>query len=302
MENKPTPEPQPKAPEEKQLPIVISQNKRSLFDKFNLGSLFGEMEQSLKDQNYTQSITYSTKFIFLFELLKNLRAENHRVLIFSMSKKILNMLESIILSGYLGQDATGQPVKYMRIDGDTEIQLREQICQQFNKDPSIFCGLLTTKVGGFGLNLTGADRAIILDPDWNPANDNQAVDRVFRIGQKRDVIVYRLLTAGTLEEKIYRRQIYKKGMSLATIDNGGSAQQDFDKYFGSNDLFELFQYDPTETVCQTMELLLKRDGFPYVETPTNDRHISFLKGMKDLVKGLSLNSNLYSNNDSTLQV
>lgn len=89
-----------------------------------------------------------------------------------MSKKILNMLECIILSGYLGQDATGQPVKYMRIDGDTEIQLREQICQQFNKDPSIFCGLLTTKVGGFGLNLTGADRAIILDPDWNPANDN----------------------------------------------------------------------------------------------------------------------------------
>ena len=219
-----------------------------------------------------------------------------------MSKKILNMLESVILSGYLGQDATGQPVKYMRIDGDTEIQLREQICQQFNKDPSIFCGLLTTKVGGFGLNLTGADRAIILDPDWNPANDNQAVDRVFRIGQKRDVIVYRLLTAGTLEEKIYRRQIYKKGMSLATIDNGGSAQQDFDKYFGSNDLFELFQYDPAETVCQTMELLLKRDGFPYVETPTNDRHISFLKGMKDLVKGLSLNSNLYSNNDTTLQV
>jgi DNA excision repair protein ERCC-6 len=75
-----------------------------------------------------------------------------------------------------------QPVKYMRIDGDTEIALREQICNYFNQDPTIFCGLLTTKVGGFGLNLTGADRAVILDPDWNPANDNQAVDRVFRIG------------------------------------------------------------------------------------------------------------------------
>ena len=56
------------------------------------------------------------------------------------------------------------------------------MCIDFNEDPSVFCALLTTKVGGFGLNLTGADRAIILDPDWNPANDNQAVDRVFRIG------------------------------------------------------------------------------------------------------------------------
>lgn len=162
-----------------------------------------------------------------------------------MSKKILNILEEIIGSGYLGLDQENQPVKYMRIDGDTEIILREQICIEFNKNPSVFCGLLTTKVGGFGLNLTGADRAIILDPDWNPANDNQAVDRVFRIGQKRDVIVYRLLTIGTIEEKIYRRQIYKKGMSLATIDNGGSAQQDFDKYFSTTDLFELFQYDAT---------------------------------------------------------
>jgi DNA excision repair protein ERCC-6 len=229
--------------------------------------------------------------------MKNLRSEGHRVLIFSMSKKILNILESIILSGFLGLDANKQPVKYMRIDGDTEIAIREQICIHFNKDPSIFCGLLTTKVGGYGLNLTGADRAIILDPDWNPANDNQAVDRCFRIGQKRDVIVYRLLTVGTIEEKIYRRQIYKKGMSLATIDNDGNSQQDFDKYFGSDDLFELFQYDPSDTTCQTMDLLLKRDGFPIVSTPTNDRHIAWLRAKKELVQGLSLNSNLYSNND-----
>ena len=89
-----------------------------------------------------------------------------------MSKKILNIIEEIIGTGFLGLDKENQPVKYMRIDGDTEIILREQICIEFNKNPSIFCGLLTTKVGGFGLNLTGADRAIILDPDWNPANDN----------------------------------------------------------------------------------------------------------------------------------
>jgi hypothetical protein len=90
-------------------------------------------------------------------------------------------------------------------------------------------------------------------------------------------------------------------MSLATIDNGGNSHQDFDKYFGSTDLFELFRYIPNETNCVTMELLLKRDGFPVVKTPTNDRHISFLRAMP-IVKGLSLNSNLYSNNESTLIV
>ena len=63
-------------------------------------------------------------------------------------------------------------MRHIRIDGDTEICERENLCIDFNSDPDIFCGLLTTKVGGVGLNLTGANRAIILDPDWNPANDN----------------------------------------------------------------------------------------------------------------------------------
>lgn len=198
-----------------------------------------EIDKADRLKEFEKTIGFSSKITFLLDLMKQLRKEGHRVLIFSMSKKILNILESIIQSGFLGEHE-GKPVQYMRIDGDTEIALREEICNYFNKDPNVFCGLLTTKVGGFGLNLTGADRAIILDPDWNPANDNQAVDRVFRIGQKRDVIVYRLLTIGTIEEKIYRRQIYKKGMSLATIDNNSTAQQDFDKYFAGEDLFELF--------------------------------------------------------------
>lgn len=102
--------------------------------------------------------------------MKNLREEGHRLLIFSMSKKMLNIIQSILESGYLDFGKKG--IKFMRIDGDTEISEREHMCNKFNADPSVFCALLTTKVGGFGLNLTGADRAVILDPDWNPANDN----------------------------------------------------------------------------------------------------------------------------------
>ena len=178
------------------------------------------------------------------------------------------------------------------------------MCIDFNKDPTVFCALLTTKVGGQGLNLTGADRAIILDPDWNPANDNQAVDRIFRIGQKKDVIVYRLVTMGTIEEKIYRRQIYKKGMNLATIDANGKngGQQDFEKYFKNTDLFELFQFDAETSAesCDTLKLLLERDGFPFEETPTNVKHIAFLRQISDLVKGITLNTNLYTNKESGL--
>ena len=114
---------------------------------------------------------------------------------------MLDLLELILN----GKDEYKKDFQYRRIDGDTEIDSRDGICQEFNANKSIFCCLLTTKVGGFGLNLTGADRAVILDPDWNPANDNQAVDRCYRIGQKKDCIVYRLVSIGGIEEKMYRR-------------------------------------------------------------------------------------------------
>ena len=84
-------------------------------------------------------------------------------------------------------------------------------------------------------------------------------------------------------------------MTLATVDNGGSAQNDFDKYFSNSDLFDLLSYNPKANNCETLDMLLKRDGFPYISTPTNDKHIGYLKSVK-LVLGLSLNSNLYANN------
>mmetsp|Transcript_38160 Transcript_38160/g.28110 ORF Transcript_38160/g.28110 Transcript_38160/m.28110 type:complete len:109 (-) Transcript_38160:307-633(-) len=103
---------------------------------------------------------------------------------------------------------------------------------------------------------------------------------------------------GGIEEKIYRRQIFKKGINLQTID----LQQDtssFLKYFGDSDLFELFEFDPlnSSNSCETMEMLLERDGFHYEPTPTLDHHIPFLRSLP-FVKGLTLNSNLYSKNES----
>ena len=154
-----------------------------------------------RDKAIDDLIDVSSKIKFLFQLLCQLKADGQRVLIFSLSKKMLDLLEFMIQN----QSQYERDFKYIRIDGNTEVSTREQMCKQFNNDENLFCALLTTKVGGYGLNLTGANRAIIIDPDWNPANDNQAVDRCYRIGQKKDVIVYRLVTIGGLEEKIYRR-------------------------------------------------------------------------------------------------
>lgn len=120
----------------------------------------------------------------------------HRVLIFCQMKQMLDIIESDLFKAHMPS------VTYMRLDGGTDANKRHAIVQTFNADPSIDCLLLTTHVGGLGLTLTGADTVIFVEHDWNPMKDLQAMDRAHRIGQKRVVNVYRLITKGTLEEKI----------------------------------------------------------------------------------------------------
>lgn len=88
------------------------------------------------------------------------------------------------------------------MDGSTSVKARQPLIQKFNHDSSYDVFLLTTRVGGLGVNLTGANRVIIYDPDWNPATDTQARERAWRIGQEKQVTIYRLLSAGTIEEKV----------------------------------------------------------------------------------------------------
>jgi TATA-binding protein-associated factor len=120
----------------------------------------------------------------------------HRVLIFCQLKAMLDIVEKDLLQRHM------PTVTYLRLDGGVEADRRHGLVQRFNADPSIDVLLLTTHVGGLGLNLTGADTVIFVEHDWNPMKDLQAMDRAHRIGQKRVVNVYRLITRGTLEEKI----------------------------------------------------------------------------------------------------
>ena len=122
----------------------------------------------------------------------------HRALIFCQMKEMLDMVENTVFKRLLPS------VTFSRLDGSVEASKRQDIVNRFNSDPSIDCLLLTTSVGGLGLNLTGADTVIFVEHDWNPQKDLQAMDRAHRIGQKKVVNVYRLITRGTLEEKILK--------------------------------------------------------------------------------------------------
>lgn len=144
----------------------------------------------ISDANISKSlvINNSGKLNTLIHLVNSLQNEGHRCLIFSPSTKILDIIESVL------------EIKLERIDGNTKGKDRQYIVDEFNKtDSDIRALLLSTKAAGCGLNLTGASRTIIFSPSWNPADDSQAVDRCYRIGQKKNVVVYRFITAGTVE-------------------------------------------------------------------------------------------------------
>uniref|UniRef100_A0A8C1C3V7 DNA excision repair protein ERCC-6 n=1 Tax=Cyprinus carpio carpio TaxID=630221 RepID=A0A8C1C3V7_CYPCA len=142
----------------------------------------------------------SGKMIVVESLLRLWFKQGHRVLLFTQSRQMLEILEVFVReNGFL----------YLKMDGTTTIVSRQPLITQYNQNKDIFIFLLTTRVGGLGVNLTGANRVIIYNPDWNPSTDTQARERAWRIGQKQQVTVYRLLTAGTIEEKIYHRQIFK---------------------------------------------------------------------------------------------
>ncbi|KAG8498721.1 hypothetical protein CXB51_005049 [Gossypium anomalum] len=141
-----------------------------------------------------EHVMLSAKCQALAELLPSLKRSGHRVLIFSQWTSMLDILEWTL-------DVIG--VSYRRLDGSTQVTDRQTIVDDFNNDTSIFACLLSTRAGGQGLNLTGADTVVIHDMDFNPQIDRQAEDRCHRIGQTRPVTIYRLVTKGTVDENVY---------------------------------------------------------------------------------------------------
>lgn len=184
-----------------------------------------EREHSCHNPDYGNP-ERSGKMKVVDQVLKVWKEQGHHVLLFAQTQQMLDILENYLITcGY----------NYRRMDGLTPIKQRMALIDEFNNSNDVFIFILTTKVGGLGTNLTGADRVIIYDPDWNPSTDMQARERAWRIGQKRDVTVYRLITRGTIEEKVYHRQIYKHFLTNKILKN---PQQR--RFFKARDMKDLF--------------------------------------------------------------
>ncbi|XP_049906668.1 DNA excision repair protein ERCC-6-like [Epinephelus moara] len=212
-------------------------------------------------------ISESGKLVFLFELLERLREEGHRTLVFAHFRKVLDIIERIL--GNRG-------FKVMRLDGTiTQLAEREKRITKFQTDKSYSVFLLTTQVGGVGITLTAANRVVIYDPSWNPATDAQAVDRAYRIGQTENVVIYRLITCGTVEEKIYRRQVFKDSLIR---QNTGDKKNPF-RYFSKQELKELFTLEDTRSSTTQMQLQAMHSRHRRTD-PELDQHIAHLHAME----------------------
>ena len=172
----------------------------------------------------------------------------HQISLISGAKVVLvsNWTSALDLFAALCKELS---YSYVRLDGSTPQQKRQSIIDRFN-ETSTFVFLLSSKAGGVGLNLTGASRLILYDIDWNPANDLQAMARIWRDGQKSNVVIYRLLATGTIEERVFQRQLTKMSLSDSVIDDVDMQSNQFT----AQDLQDIFSLN-SETACLTHECI-----------------------------------------------
>lgn len=182
--------------------------------------------KELKDSKMIES----GKLELMKEIVQNVLDEGHRIIIYSQFVEMLSIIRS---------NFDNENIPYYYLDGSTPAAKRLQIVDDFNKDTNTNLFLISLKAGGVGLNITGADYVIHYDPWWNPAVMDQATDRVHRIGQTKNVFVYKLITIGTVEEKILKLQEEKKNIFEKVIGN----EESIGKLISKDDLAMLFDFE-----------------------------------------------------------
>ncbi|KAK3173400.1 DNA repair protein rhp54 [Lepraria neglecta] len=202
---------------------------------------------------------YSGKMQVLDRMLARIRQDtNDKIVLISNYTQTLDIFDKLCRSRNYG---------CLRLDGTMNVNKRQKLVDKFN-DPEgeEFVFLLSSKAGGCGLNLIGANRLVLFDPDWNPAADQQALARVWRDGQKKDCFVYRFIATGSIEEKIFQRQSHKQSLSSCVVDSA----EDVERHFTLDSLKELFQYKPG-TTSDTHDSFkcnrCKLDGKQYMKAP-----------------------------------
>lgn len=195
------------------------------------------------------------KMSFLSKLLREAGACGDKVLVFSQSLLVLDLIEDMLSQskkrGTGIVDARGRVRKwqcgldYFRLDGSTSSDKRKKDIDKFNLSRKARLYLISTRAGSLGVNLATANRVVIMDASWNPSYDTQAIFRAYRFGQEKECYVYRLLSQGTMEQKIYGRQVTKQALSSRVVDS-----EETGRHFSSDELAALFEFDPGPTVEQ----------------------------------------------------
>ncbi|KAM0844019.1 hypothetical protein ACQ4PT_057332 [Festuca glaucescens] len=194
----------------------------------------------------------------------------HRVLIFAQHKAFLDIIEKDLFQSHM------RSVTYLRLDGSVQTEKRFEIVKSFNSDPTIDVLLLTTHVGGLGLNLTSADTLVFMEHDWNPMKDLQAMDRAHRLGQKKVVNVHRLIMRGTLEEKVMSLQRFKVSVANAVINAENASL----KTMNTDQLLDLFTSTPASRKASVLPSSLSG------EESKDSNGKPGKKGLKSILNGL----------------
>ncbi|KAF9580599.1 DNA-dependent ATPase protein rad54 [Lunasporangiospora selenospora] len=242
--------------------------------------LKGSKKQTTSRGGVLVQSEFSGKMLVLERMLAKIRNEtNDKIVLISNYTQTLDIFEKLCRQNQYG---------VLRLDGTMTINKRQKLVDRFNNpDGHEFVFLLSSKAGGCGLNLIGANRLILFDPDWNPAADQQALARVWRDGQKKDCFVYRFIATGSIEEKIFQRQSHKQSLSSCVVDE----DQDVERHFSQENLRQLFQFNADTECCDTHETfkckrcvdgrqVMKAAQVSYGDTSTWNH----FKGDQDLLK------------------
>uniref|UniRef100_A0AAQ5Y083 DNA helicase n=1 Tax=Amphiprion ocellaris TaxID=80972 RepID=A0AAQ5Y083_AMPOC len=203
--------------------------------------------KSLLSDGDAKIMEHSGKMVLLFEILRMAEDLGDKVLVFSQSLISLDLIEDFLKISHcarghsLKEGSWIKNIDYYRLDGSTNAVLRKEWADKFNNAANergrLF--LISTRAGSLGINLVAANRVIIFDASWNPSYDIQSIYRVYRFGQLKQVFVYRFLAQGTMEEKIYDRQVTKQSLSYRVVDH-----QQIERHFTLMELTELYMFEP----------------------------------------------------------
>ncbi|XP_078494197.1 uncharacterized protein LOC778547 isoform X2 [Ciona intestinalis] len=208
------------------------------------------------------SVEMSGKITLLMSILKSSTMMGDKVVLFSQSLLTLDLIEDILRYVTMhADDNTRSPtgvrimkwykdVDYYRMDGSTKNERRKMFIDQFNNESDTRCRLMlvSTRAGGIGINLVGANRAIVFDASWNPTHDVQSIFRIYRFGQTKPCYIYRFIAQGTMEEKIYDRQVVKQSLASRVVD-----EQQIERHYTANDIAELYTFKPERLTKETIK-------------------------------------------------